>query len=246
MGKALSETNDLSALRLLDRQRSHVLFVLSEPESDSNSEFLTWYQGPYRGAVLGCAGVLGGRHYEQHDVDITQGRFPRLPFGYLGIYELSLDGSQGARELIERIAALHREESSARVPATWLYYPVCEKVGRTPSKTPSMLTIAFANARPGEEALFREWYATRHIRHALNIPALVSGQCFQRTQFQESGAYEALFDTIAVYEQEGPPESIIRSFASLPAGTLEFPSLDVDPLRFSEWVYRPVRDGSQS
>lgn len=103
-----------------------------------------------------------------------------------------------------------------------------------------MLTLAFANGTPGQETEFREWYATRHIRHALNIPALVSGQCFERTQFQMPGAMNACFATIAVYEQEGSPESIIASFLSLPEGTLRFPMLDRSPGRFAEWSYRSL------
>jgi hypothetical protein len=103
-----------------------------------------------------------------------------------------------------------------------------------------MLTIAFANGVPGQETEFREWYATRHIRHALKIPALVSGQCFERTKFQRPGTVEASFSMIAIYEQEGTPEAILDGFALLPDGALHFPMLDRSPFRFAEVVYRPV------
>jgi hypothetical protein len=225
-------------LALLEKQRSHVLFVLSTPQAGNEVAFLQWYQGKYRQAVLGCARVLSAQHYEQHEVDITRGRHARLPFRYLGFYELSLDGAQEADSVIEKVATLHREQAAAQAPATWLYYPVSEKVGRSPSMTPSLLTLAFANGVPGQEAEFREWYATRHIRHALNIGALTSGQCFERTLFQKPGAMEAKFNTIAVYEEEGPPEAILASFASLPPGTFDFPMMDGS--RFAEWVYRPL------
>jgi hypothetical protein len=101
-----------------------------------------------------------------------------------------------------------------------------------------MLTLAFANGFADSEGEFREWYATRHIRHALNIPVLVSGQTFERTQFQRPGVLEAGFATIAVYEQVGPPEVILESFATLPEETFHFPSMDMS--RFAEGVYRPV------
>lgn len=228
------------SLTLLDKQRSHVLFVLSHPQAGHEMAFLQWYRGAYQRAVLDHVGILNAQLYEQHEVDVTGGCHARLPFHYLGLYELSLDGAQAAANLIERITLLHREHPGAQAPATWLYYPASEKVGRTPAARPSMLTLAFANSVPGREAEFREWYATRHIRHALNIPALVSGQCFERTQFQKPGALEAKFHTIAVYEQEGTPEAILQSFASLPKGTLDFPALHTT--HFAEWVYRPVRD----
>jgi hypothetical protein len=228
-------------LQLIRRQRSHVLFVLSNPRAGYETDFLGWYQSAYRQAVRHLSGVLNLQQYEQHELDITMGQNERLPFRYLGLCELSIDGAQAAEGLIQRIKTLHREHSSADDPATWLYYPVSEKVGRSAAVIPSTLTLAFANPLPEQDAEFREWYATRHIRHALHIPALVSGQCFARTLFQQPGAMEAKFNTIAVYEQEGSAESIVESFKSLPESTFHFPTLDVDRTRFAEEVYRPLR-----
>lgn len=229
-----------NSLALLKEQRSHVLFVLSDSRAEQEREFLKWYQGEYRKAISKSAHVLTAQHYERHEIDITQGRFACLPFKYLALYELSLDGVEEAQSVIDRVVSLHREQGAAHDPASWLYYPMSEKVGRAPIIRPSMLTMAFANAVPGREEDFREWYATRHIRHALKVPALVSGQCFARTQFQRDGALECTFAIIAMYEQEGTPESILESFKAIPAGALSFPALDITPGRFSEWVYRPI------
>jgi len=229
-----------SSLLLLKAQRSHVVFVLSNANTGQEAAFLDWYQGAYRQAILEFPEVLKVQHYERHDVDITRGQFPPLPFRYLGLYEISIDGAEEATSLIELIASLHCAQSETQLPATWIYYPTSERVGRSPTLLPSLLTLAFANGIPGQEAEFREWYATRHIRHALNISALVSGQCYERTLFQRPGALPATFSTIAVYEQEGTPESIIESFASLPESTFAFPVLDLSKSRFAEAVYRPV------
>jgi|SRR5579862_5068426 len=228
------------SLALLKTQRSHVIFVLSHPTSGQETTFRVWYEGVYRQALRAVPGVLKTQHYERHEVDITRGQHVKLPFQYLGMYEIAVDGAESAGAVIEHITALHRAESAAQAPATWVYYPVSECVGRAPAAKPSLLTLAFANAVPGHEAEFREWYATRHIRHALNIPALVSGQCYERTQFQSPGAMPADFSTIAVYAQEGTPESIIASFDALPPGTFAFPTLDLRPSRFAEAVYRPL------
>jgi len=227
-----------SPFELLREQRSHVLVVLSSPRASSDPIFRSWYLGPYQQEILALPQVLSGQQYEPHELDVSRGRYPGLPFSYLGLYDLSVDGAQAALEVIERIRELHRQEEGAAVPATWLYYPMSERVGRAPAARPSLLTLAFANAVPGQEAEFREWYATRHIRHALNIPALVSGQCLERTQFQSPGALAADYSMIAVYEQEGTPEDMMKSFHSLPPGTLDFPAMDLT--RFAEWVYRPL------
>ena len=226
------------SLTLLKSQRSHVLFVLSNPKPGQEPTFLSWYRGAYRSAVLAAPGVLSAQHYEQHEIDITNGRCPRLPYRYLGLYELSIDGARAATVVIEKLDELHAAQSPAEPPATWLYYPANEKAGQSPNSIPSLLTIAFANGIPGRESEFREWYATRHVRHALNIPALVSGQCFERTQFQRPGSLEAQFSTIAVYEQIGTPEEMLESFASIPVSVFDFPALDVT--RFAEAIYRPV------
>lgn len=237
---------DESPLALTKRQRSHILFVLSNARAGHEGSFVSWYQGAYCKAVRNIVGVLSTQHYERHEVDIDQGQHPPLPFQYLAFCEISVDGAQEAAPIIDQVATLHREEPVAEEPATWIYYPASEKVGRSAKNPPSHLTLAFANPVVGQEREFREWYATRHIRHALNIPALVSGQCLERTLFQRPGALEARFHTIAVYEQEGTAESIIESFNSLPESTFHFPMLDLDRARFAEWVYRPLVASGES
>ena len=219
-------------------QYSHLLFVLSNARIGQETSFVEWHRGSYSNEISQFESVIHIQHYEQHEVDITEGRYPRVPFKFLGLYRLLLDGAEEADALIRRINALFAQQRAAHAPATWLYYPVSEKVGRTPRSAPPMLTLAFANGIPGREGEFREWYATRHLRHALKIPALATGQCFEQTRFQMTGALDALYNTIAIYEQVGSPEDIIRSFASLPLGTFDFPAMDLT--RFSEWVYRPL------
>lgn len=228
-------------MALMQQQRSHILFVLCNAKAGRESAFLDWYRGSYRDEIEGTPGLLNADHYEQHEVDITQGRYgQRIPFHYLGIYELSIDGAEQATDAIDFISTLHGDQSAAEAPATWLYYPASEKVGGSLSRGSSMLVVAFANAIPGQEVDFQEWYATRHIRHALNISVLVSGQCFQRTLFQRPGAMKCGFQTVAIYEQVGTAEEFIQSHGLLPRGTMPFPSLDLSGSRFSEWLYRPV------
>ncbi len=226
---------------ILNTQRSHILLVLSNPRPGAEERFRSWYLGPYRAGMAQLPGVLAGQQYEPHEVDVSNGRYPGLPYRYLALYELSLDGAQGAALTINRIAELHRAEKSAAAPASWLYFPVSERVGRSPGVRPSLLTIAFANPIAGRELEFREWYTTRHIRHALSIPQLVSGQCFERAQFQKPGAAEPGYSIIAVYEQEGEPEDMLQSIAALPPEALHFPAMDLS--RFAEWVYRPLPAG---
>jgi hypothetical protein len=227
-----------AALNLLAKQRSHVLFVLSYPRAGQESRFRDWYQGAYARHVQDDTSILNAQHYAQHEIDVTRGRYPRLPFHYLGVYDLSLDGADQAKGVIDRIDALHAQQAAAEASATWLYYPASERVGRAAVVRPCAVTVAFANGVPGQENEFREWYATRHIRHALNIPALVSGQCFERTQFQQPGAMQAGFATIAVYEQEDPVEAVLAGLLALPPGTLPFPMLDLQ--RFTECAYLPL------
>lgn len=223
---------------ILSTQRSHILLVLSSPRPGAEERFRSWYLGPYREAAARLPSVLSGQQYEPHEVDVSNGRYPGLPYRYLALYELSLDGAQGAALTISRITDLHRAEKNAAAPASWLYFPISERVGRSPGVRPSLLTIAFANPIAGREPEFREWYVTRHIRHALSIPQLVSGQCFERAQFQDPGAAEPCYGVIAVYEQEGKPEDMLRSIAALSPEALHFPAMDLS--RFAEWVYRPL------
>ena len=225
-------------LALLKQQRSHNLFVLSNAKLGCEPAFLNWYTSNLLQDVAAQEHVLTVQHFEQHEVDITRGRHKPLDYRYLSMIELSLDGGHEAASLIDHIADIHRQEPAALEPAAWLYYPISEKVGRSPVVEQPMLTLAFTNAIEGTDAEFREWYNTRHIRHALNIPALVSGQCFALGKFQKPLATASNFRFITIYEQEGSPQDIIDSLKELPSGTLAFPTLDKQ--NFAEWVYRPV------
>ena len=47
----------------------------------------------------------------------------------------------------------------------------------------------------------------------------------------------AHYSMIALYEQEGSPEEMRKSFETMPPGALDFPAMDLE--NFAEWVYRP-------
>jgi len=184
-------------------QASHVLLIWSNVTSGREREFLDWYEGAYRRELLAHESVVALQHYERHEIDVTAGMYPPVPFRYLGVCWLSIDGGQAAAPLLERIASLHDKEASVSGGATWLYYPVSEKLGRSAHEQPATLLLALANALPRCEAEFQEWYSTRHLRHALVIPEIVSGQCIRRSSFQIPGALDVGFDTVAIYELEG-------------------------------------------
>jgi hypothetical protein len=208
---------------------------------DQESVFLDWFKGEHLQAVSALDKVVSVQHFEQHELDITGGGSKPIGYHYLGVYELLLDGAEQAEFVIDKVSALYSSEKSAGEPATWLYYPVSEKVGQSPITSSPFMVLAFANAVEGSQAEFREWYSTQHIRHALIIPALVSGQRFELTGYQKPGSTLPSYESIAVYEQEDTPENMVASFASLDLGSLAFsPALDVG--RFTEWVYSAVSE----
>lgn len=235
MSKDSNALTNLPSLAILVGQRSHILLVLANAKDGKDDEFSTWLQGPFTEKILARPEVISVRHACEDDVDVTGGAVPRLPFRFLSIHELSIDGAEEAENAIAEITALYKNSGCADRPATWLYFPVSERTGRSAADAQSV-TIAFANGVLGQENEFREWYATRHIRHALNISALANGQCFERTLFQRPGAYEANFQIIAIYEQTGLTKEIIEAFNSLPPEAIAFPTLDLS--RFAEVSYR--------
>src|SRR5580658_5599632 len=111
------------ALELLEEQRSHVLLVLSNAQPGSDPEFRKWYLGVYQRTVLKLEGVLCGQQYEAHEVDVSGGKYPGLPYHYLGVYDVSVDGASTANAMLDHIRDLHQRQPSAQAPATWLYYP---------------------------------------------------------------------------------------------------------------------------
>lgn len=237
---AVDSESKKTPLALLKQQRSHNLFLMSNAQEGNEDKFTAWYKETLLQGIAEQDHVLSVQGFEQHEVDITQGHFRRPNYHYLSLIELSLDGANEAASLIDHITVLHQDEASADDPAAWLYYPLGEMVGRNPETEQPLMTLAYANAVKGKEDEFREWYTTRHIRHALNLPEFVSGQCFALSEFQRYGAAKPEFSVIAIYQQEGSPKALLDSFNKIVPGTLVFPSLDT--VNFSEWIYQPVTE----
>ena len=223
-------------------QRSHLLFVFSQPMEGSEARFLDWYLGHYAAGVRAQPNVLSCRLYERHAIDVTRGRWPPPPSRYLGLVEASVDGAQALDPLIVSIEDAHRAGDAAGAPACWIYYPASEKVGRIDGVPKDFITVAFANGVAGRLAEFREFYATRHIRHALQLPTMANGQCFQRSVFQRPGSMAADFDTIAIYEMADTVEALMADFTRIVPGSLAFPDLDLEPGRFGEAAYALIEE----
>ena len=245
-----------SVLDILKLQPSHQLYVFSNPMSGGMENFIQWFCDRCLYSVLELEGVLSVQGFQQLTFDTkteclkrlekknalpegvtSNGESLSIGYQFLGIYELAIDGAKDASELINGISAIYKQEESVDDPATWLYYPSCPKVGRAAKTKDALLTIAFANPKPGSEAMFREWYDTEHIRHALNIEGCVSGQRFERTKFQQPGSSDVLFHSLAVYEQESTPKEFVDS-ALLHLDLLKFSPSVGSP--FTEWMYRPL------
>jgi len=236
--RGFSSKSNARKFERLAKQRSHVLVVQSGPVDGQVQTFLDWYLGRYLAIVEGVPACLEARHYRRHPVDITQGQCRPLPYDFLGLYQLSIDGAEEAESIIALIHAAHESEETAHGVATWLYHPVSERVGSSPADQPSTLTIAFANPVEGRETEFVEWYATRHVRHALCHPMLLSGQCFARSHAQHPGALDASYRMIAIYEQEGAPEEFVAAGQAVPAERFDFPAMRWD--RSTMACYEPL------
>ena len=240
-----SMKNDKSPLVAANKQPSHTLFVLSNAVADRKENFVKWYTQSYHQSIVQLDNVLSAQHYTRHEIDITHGSFPGPSYQYLGVYELCLDGAGQAQEIINTITQSHQQESSAELPATWLYFPISEKVGRSPEIADPMIALAFANGLPGREAEFREWYCTQHMRHALHIPVFASGQCLERTGFQDPGVVSPDYSLICFYQWDGTPQDYFNFLESLSedegqelTDLIAFPAMDSE--RFGEAVYKPI------
>lgn len=236
----IENTND--AEQLAEKKRSHTLLLFCNAASGQTESFSNWFSTEIPKALSALDKVLSVQVYGEYPFRFKD-RYKPIGFDYLAIVQLGLDGAEEADRLIEQIDGLYQNESSAGDLASWLYYPVSEKVGcndTNASPSSPIITIAFANAVKGREAEFREWYSTQHIRHALIIPALISGQRFELTEFQSSGAMASDYQTIAIYEQNDTPENMVASFPHVDpvkgAKVVWSPSGDLE--RFTEWAYQ--------
>lgn len=230
-------------LTLIKTQRSHNLCVFSNAVAGQKDEFLKWFKEDALKTVVDQNVVMSGRHFERKDYDITGGTSIPCDYDYIGLYELVLDGAHEAEPLLDTIFDLYRSQTFTAEPAVWLYYTVTEKTGRAPLSTkPPFMSLAFANPVKGQEAVFREWYSTEHIRHALKIPTYVGSQRFELTDFQKSGSMVPGYESMTVYEQEGTIEDIIERLPELEPNAAPASRDVMDFDRFAEWVYYPLTE----
>ena len=244
-----SKIKNNNAEALAKQQRSHTLLVFCKAAEIKSEIFLNWFKTDCLQTVTGFNKVISGRHYHEYPFNHT-GNLKPIGFDYLGIYQLQLDSAEDSGELINQINTLYRNEPSAGDIATWLYFPVSEKVGcNSATILPStpIITIAFGNAVKGREDEFREWYTTEHLRHALLVPALISSQRFELTGLQNPGSMTPDYQTIAIYEQDDTPENMIKGMALIdPAKVPKVwwsPSGDLE--RFTEWAYQALTDNTE-
>lgn len=215
--------------------RSHLLIVLSNAAQEKKTEFRKWLKdNGLKGLFFGNQ-VLCVRSYAMHPVKVNP-HSPPLGFDFLTLFELCIDGTKEAGELISKIRSGFEDLSLAGKIATGLYYPVGEKTGCPGKGDARHITIAFSNPSPGCDHEFREWYTTQHIRHALVIPALLNGQVFEATRFQEGNAMAHDYQTIAIYDMGTTPEALMESIPNIDVSQMAWSKLG-DFHRFTECFY---------
>ena len=222
--------------RSANTQPSHTLLVFSAAAQKREDEFRRWLTRRAFQPLRAGDKMLSVRHYALHPMKISEAYKP-LGFSYLSLCRLCLDGAHDAAGLISDLRLRFEREACSGDIATWLFYPVGEKVGKSRDRDAPYITIAFSNPNPGCENEFREWYATQHIRHALMIPALLNGQVFEATQFQISSSSACDYTTMAIYEMGASPEALMESIPGIDAEKMAWsPAGDTE--QFTECFFK--------
>lgn len=223
---------------VMTSQTSYLLLVLGNPKEGQEQDFLAWFRDDFRRGLERQGRVIRARTYERDKVDVTWGRFPLVPMQYLALVEIGGDGPEDPHNVISFAQTQFAEQASADTVATWLYYPVSEKYGIDRGAVPTTMMIHYTNPVAGMEAEYAEWFNTRLLRHAAVFDPLVSAQRFERSQYQNFGALEPTYQTVALYDQAGPSEQLIEAFKNPPSNLPDMVSLDNE--RFSEAAYLPL------
>ena len=219
-------------------QPSFLLLVLGNAKEGHQGDFTAWFKGAFRDQMQREKRVIRARTFTRDGVDITWGRFPLVPMQYLALIDIGGQGPEEAHAVIASAQDHFAKQSSAAEVATWLYYPVSPKYGIDRGAIPTTVMIHYTNAVPGMEIEYNEWFNTRLLRHAAVFDPLVSGQRFERSLYQNFGALEPTYQTVALYDQAGSSERLMEAFKNPPPDLLDMVSLDNE--RFSEAAYLPL------
>lgn len=99
--------------------------------------------------------------------------------------------------------------------------------------------LVFSNPVAGQEAEFNEWYDTVHLDEVRAVPGVASGERYGRVPAQLPGG-EGGHSYLAVYELDGDPDEVVKSFLER-AGTGKVslsPTLDLATLQVTVWRAR--------
>ncbi len=80
------------------------------------------------------------------------------------------------------------------------------------------MMMAMANAVPGREKEFEDWYSSRHVHEMMQAPGIVSAQCFVLTDLQRYKGTQP-FRYMALYEIEGEEVRATIDYLISHAGT---------------------------
>lgn len=220
------------------RQSSHTALIFFSLDESECEAIKAWSDTAVSSELRSSEFVLRQRVFRKIDFRLYE--FCRdIDFDYVNICDLALDGASEFQKLGEKIQLYANKCSVISKLQTWLYYPVSEKVGDLSNSNPPFVTLALANAVKGQGARFREWYSSQHIRHALNIPALLNGQRFERCEFQSRNDQRPEYESVAIYSQSCGPEQMLREAQSVDPSKLPW-DVSGDLERFSEWTFEAV------
>ncbi len=105
--------------------------------------------------------------------------------------------------------------------------------------------LTFANAVPGLERDFDEWYDHEHIPDLLRIPGYLRAQRYQLSEVQKQPTRPPTHQQLIIYELEGDPQQIIEATVAAREARLITRNPSLAPDSFG-WLYTRVFDLDRS
>jgi hypothetical protein len=101
--------------------------------------------------------------------------------------------------------------------------------------------MVFANAKPGRDEEFNDWYNAVHLQDLLDIPGVVRGERFRAAAASSARVPAAEHQFLAVYEIDGDVDAVLAELnARVADGRMVIDdSVDPNGARFTVWEPEP-------
>jgi len=216
-----------------------MLVVLTNAAPGRDADFNDWYTNIHARDTMRMRGALAQQRFA-FSPDQVQEFADRFPAQYLALYEV-YDAEWFSQEHRDRALTptMVIEDSLDMTRLDdFFYYPLAFR-DRSPRAFPQCgVVLEQMQAKPGQQAALREWYADEYLPRRIKQAGIVSGALLAYEEYGQMMPFAPGHDHVAIWRVE---DAAARAHWRGDAALLECPFLEAEQTKVSCWDIASAR-----